>query len=233
LIALRSLRDCFLLWRLARVLAGHVLCLLLVAPNSVASERQDVAGPIYPDAGTYKLQKIQQVPSAWVLEDSVWLPRRLSSYTSGKITLFSFFYGACRDPQGCPAAWAAFQAVHDAVKSDPKLRNKVRLVFLSLDPKVDTPAMLSFYNTSLNTPEAQWAFLTTWSEAYLAPILEQMYVPAAREQDESGKPTDVINHLLKVFLIDKNSWVREIYTTNFLNPDVILSDIRTLLQEEG
>lgn len=229
---LRGSRDCFLLWRWARVLAGYVLSLMLVAPNCVAGEKQDVAGPLYPDAGTYKLQKIQKAPSAWVLESSVWFPHRLSSYTSGKITLFSFFYGACRDPLGCPAAWSAFQAVHDAVKSDPKLRNKVRLVFLSLDPKVDTPEMLAFYNTSLSTADAQWAFLTTWSEEYLAPILDQMYVPAAREWDQTGKPTDVINHLLKVFLIDKNSWVREIYTTNFLNPDVILSDIRTLLLEE-
>jgi cytochrome oxidase Cu insertion factor (SCO1/SenC/PrrC family) len=191
-----------------------------------------VAGQLYPKAGTYKLHRIQRVPSGWVLEDSAWLPYRLSSYTTGKVTLFSFFYGACRDPQGCPAAWQAFQAVHEAVKSDPTLKNKVRLVFLSLDPKHDTPAALSFYSTSMGTPEAPWNFLTTWSEEYLAPLLEQMYVPAAREADAKGAATDVINHLLKVFLIDKDGWVREVYTTNFLVPEVIMNDIRTVLLEE-
>lgn len=228
---LRGTRYDFLLWP-CRVLASCVLFLTLAAPICVAGEGQDAAGQLYPKAGTYKLPRIQQVPSAWVLDDSVWIPRRLSTYTTGKITLFSFFYGACRDPQGCPAAWQAFTIVHEAVKADPALRNKVRLVFLSLDPKVDTPAALSFYQSSMSTPEAPWNFLTTWSESYLAPILEQMYVPAAREADPNGKPTDVINHLLKVFLIDDKGWVREIYTTNFLNPDVILSDIRTVLLEE-
>lgn len=170
--------------------------------------------------------------SGWVIEDSVWIPRRLSSYTKGKITLFSFFYGMCRDPQGCPAAWDAFNTVHEAVKKNPKLHNKVRLVFLSLDPETDTPEMMSYFHKSISTPEAPWSFLTTWSESYLAPILNGMFVPASRAFDDSGKPTDVINHMLKVFLIDKEAWVREIYTTAFLDPDVILADIGTLLLEE-
>jgi len=230
---LRGTPYAFLLWT-CRVLACCALFLLLpVAPDCVAGTEQGAAASIYPKAGSYKLQRIQEVPSGWVVKESKWLPRRLSTFTTGKITLFSFFYGVCRDPLGCPAAWAAFQAVHGAVRSDTELHNKVRLVFLSLDPQVDTPEALSFYNSSMSTPEAPWAFLTTWSEGFLANILERMYVPAARERDPAGKPTDVITHLLKVFLIDENGWVREVYTTNFLNPDVILSDIKTLLLEEN
>jgi len=213
-------------------LAGYVLFASLAASVSAAGNQQGVASSLHPRAGTYKLHKIQPASSGWVLDDSVWFPRRLSSYTTGKITLFSFFYGMCRDPQGCPAAWDAFNAVHEAVKKDPRLHNKVRLVFLSLDPEIDTPEMMSFFRKSISTPEAPWAFLTTWSESYLAPMLNEMFVPASREFDDSGKPTDVINHMLKVFLIDKESWVREIYTTAFLDPDVILADIDTLLLEE-
>lgn len=212
--------------------AGHALLTLLACFLSLAISRQSIAGPVYPDAGTYKLQKIQPAPSGWVLENSYWIPRRLSSFTTGKITLFSFFYSTCRDPEGCPKAWDAFQTVHAAIKANPKLHNKVRLSFLSLDPKVDTPEMMSMFQTSLSTPEAPWSFLTTWSESYLAPLLNEMYVPAAREFDDAGKQTDVIDHLIKVFLIDKEGWVREIYTTRFLDPDVILSDIKTLLLEE-
>ncbi|HEX2841262.1 SCO family protein [Hyphomicrobium sp.] len=222
----------FLLRRSRRVQAGCVLISLFASSVSVTGNEQGIAGPLHPKAGTYKLHKIQPATSGWVLEDSVWIPHRLSSYTKGKITLFSFFYGTCRDPEGCPKAWDAFYAVHDAVKKNPALHNKVRLVFLSLDPKADTPEQMSFFKGSISTPEAPWSFLTTWSESYLAPILNDMYVPASREFDEAGKPTDVINHLVKVFLIDKESWVREIYTTNFLDSDVILADIGTLLLEE-
>jgi cytochrome oxidase Cu insertion factor (SCO1/SenC/PrrC family) len=88
------------------------------------------------------------------------------------------------------------------------------------------------FKSSFNTPEAPWHFLTTWKESFLAPILNGMYVPAQREFDDQGQETDVITHLLKVFLIDKEGWVREIYTTSFLNPDVIMEDIGTLLLEE-
>lgn len=37
--------------------------------------------------------------------------------------------------------------------------------------------------------------------------------------------------LLKVYLLDRHGDVREIYSTSFLNPDVLLNDIRTLLME--
>jgi cytochrome oxidase Cu insertion factor (SCO1/SenC/PrrC family) len=222
----------FLPWLPSRALTGCALLSLFAFPVSVAGNEQGAAVQVHPKEGTYELQRIQPAPSGWVLEDSAWIPRRLSSYTKEKITLFSFFYATCRDPEGCPRIWDAFNAVHAAVKKNPKLHGKVRLVLLSLDPKVDTPEMMSFFKTSISTPEAPWSFLTTWSESYLAPILNDMYVPAAREVDDAGKPTDVINHLVKVFLIDKEASVREIYTSSFLDPDVILADIGTLLLEE-
>jgi hypothetical protein len=38
--------------------------------------------------------------------------------------------------------------------------------------------------------------------------------------------------MLKVFLIDPDGWVREIYTTGYLDPDAIVGDMETLLLEE-
>jgi hypothetical protein len=35
-----------------------------------------------------------------------------------------------------------------------------------------------------------------------------------------------------VFLIDRARDIREIYTSNFLHPEMVLNDIRTLLAEE-
>jgi hypothetical protein len=48
----------------------------------------------------------------------------------------------------------------------------------------------------------------------------------------SGKPQRELAHLLKVFLIDAQGDVREIYTSNFLHPRSVLNDIETLLLEE-
>jgi hypothetical protein len=59
--------------------------------------------------------------------------------------------------------------------------------------------------------------------------------PAARavEHDERGRPTRTINHMLKVFLIDRFGVVREIYSAAFLIPEVVLNDIKTLRAEDG
>lgn len=221
-------RFAHLWWRAA---AAALLVAFAFPVTAASADSEQTAVVRFPSAGTYKLYRIQPAASGWVLEDSVWLPRRLSSFTTGKVTLFSFFYGTCSDPQGCPAAWNAFSAVQEAVKKNPRLHGKVRLVFLSLDPETDTPDMMAFFKSAKSTPEAPWEFLTTWSGSYLTPILDGMFVQASRALDKNGKPTDVINHMLKVFLIDRNGWVREIYTSSFLDPGVVLSDIETLLLE--
>lgn len=216
--------------RSCRAVVGYILIFFAAFSVSWAAEGRDVADASYPKAGTYKLYRIQPSASGLVIENSSWQPRLLSSYLTGQITLFSFFYGTCRDPLGCPAAWAAFDAVHSEIEKDPQLHGKVRLVFLSLDPKTDTPELLSFYHGK-STNEAPWNFLTTWSDFFLKPILKNMGVSVAKQRDENGRATGVINHMLKVFLIDKDGWVREIYTTSFLNPEVVMNDIRTLTME--
>jgi cytochrome c peroxidase/protein SCO1/2 len=36
-----------------------------------------------------------------------------------------------------------------------------------------------------------------------------------------------------VYLVDRDGWVREIYSTAFLIPQVVINDVKTLLLEEG
>jgi protein SCO1 len=51
------------------------------------------------------------------------------------------------------------------------------------------------------------------------------------DRTASGSGGRVLNHLLKVFLIDPQGWLREIYSNQSLNPAAILGDIKTLLLE--
>lgn len=216
---------------LRRHVISCALSLVLAAFPSSANMGAGATDSPFPAPGTYTLQRINKAPSGWVIEDSVWTPRRLSSYTTGSITLFSFFYGTCRDPEGCPVAWTVFDAVHEAIEKDPALHGRVRLVFLSLNPSVDTPELLSAFRTK-GTPASPWVFLTTWSVYFLKPILTGMGLTISYAEDENGRPTGEVLHMLKVYLIDATGWVREIYTTNYLNPDVVMNDIRTLVIEE-
>jgi hypothetical protein len=48
----------------------------------------------------------------------------------------------------------------------------------------------------------------------------------------TGKRHRELSHVLKVFLIDSAGDVREIYSSMFLHPRIVLNDIETLLLGE-
>ncbi|MDD1614006.1 MAG: photosynthetic protein synthase I, partial [Methylococcaceae bacterium] len=50
--------------------------------------------------------------------------------------------------------------------------------------------------------------------------------------DAQGKFTGTFSHILRVYLIDKNKQLRNIYSVAFLHPDTLINDIKTLLQTE-
>jgi protein SCO1/2 len=68
--------------------------------------------------------------------------------------------------------------------------------------------------------------------AGLQPILADLGQPVAIQLDAQGKPGRLYYHMLKLFLFDRQGRVREIYSSAFLQPDMIYNDIRTLLLEE-
>lgn len=199
---------------------------------SPAPAAETGAGAALPAPGSYRLDHIQRVPFGIVLEGNR-LPRTLSRYTSGKITLLSFFYSYCADPNGCPVVWGAFTQVRDAILARPELQGRVRLVFLSLDPLRDTPDMLKNFARRYQEAAAivPWYFLTSYSYLFLNPVLRDMGEEISVDREASGKDGRVLNHLLKVFLIDDQGWVREIYSNQSLDPEAILGDIKTLLLE--
>jgi len=196
----------------------------------VARPQQDFVAPA---AGTYRLPPIQDAAGGWVL-DGDWWPRPLSRYTRGALTLLSFVYTYCTDPVGCPLAYETFVELRERVRADPLLKGRVRLVSLSFDPTNDTPAQMRAYGGgNSRDPEVPWAFLTTYSVRFLKPILDGFGQDVEVELDAAGRPTRTLTHLLKVFLIDERGRVREIYSAAFLQPEVMLNDLRTLALESA
>ncbi len=195
-------------------------------------DTQAAAG-LLPPPGSYKLDHIQRVPQAIVLEGSR-LPRALSRYTKGAITLLGFFYSYCPDPNGCPLAWEAFEKLRKEIIAHPALHSQVRLVFVSLDPKRDTPDVLAGFARRYEAGKdiVPWHFLTTYSYLLLNPLLREMGEEISASFAPQGGAV-VLNHLLKVFLIDKEGWVREIYSKQSLDPATILDDIETLALEQA
>lgn len=218
----------------ARIAATLLLALSTIAAARAQSEaRRPVQDFVPPAAGSYRLPPIQEASSGWVLEGS-WFPRRLSRYTHGAYTLLTFIYTYCSDPIGCPLAYATLDAVKSGVLEDARLQGKVRLVCLSFDPTHDTPdAMQTYGGGHIGDARVPWHFLTTYSMTTLRPILAGYGQDVDVVYDASGKPTRARTHMLKMFLIDRQGRVREIYSSAFLHPEVILNDIRTLALEDG
>ncbi len=186
---------------------------------------------LLPAPGSYVLQRIQRAPEAQLL-DPDGKPAALSFVTKGALTALAFFYASCADPAGCPVAWATFEAVQQEASADPSLKTRLRLAFVSLDPTHDAPAVLRFLHRAKNNAASiPWLFLTSRSDAELAPLLREMGQDIAIETGAAGRRTGAINHMLKVFLIDPEGNVREIYTTAFLTPQSLLNDARTLALE--
>jgi protein SCO1/2 len=188
-------------------------------------------GFVPPAAGSYQLERILPVPDGAVL-DSDGSAQRLRTLTTGKVTVFSFIYTYCTDAKGCPLAYATLHALREMAIRDPALRGRVRLVSMSFDPVSDTPAMMrSYASGDASAGPVPWHFLTTASNAQLAPLLAGFGQDVSVIAPAAGARAPVLAHLLKVYLIDPAGMVREIYAPAFLHPDVLRNDIATLLQE--
>jgi len=189
-----------------------------------------------PPPGSYKLHRIMAAPEGAVLgtDDRV---RRLSQFTRDRITLLGFIYTTCIDPEGCPLAYRVFDTLKQAIVATPALRGRVRFVTLSFDPARDSPAVMRQYAGSRVSDEGgalPWYFLTTRSARELMPLVEGFGQDIRYAVDRStGKPRLELSHVLKVFLIDRAGFIREIYSSTFLHPRTVLNDIETLLIEEG
>lgn len=186
-----------------------------------------------PPPGTYKLDKILHTPFS-VVYDETGFPHFLSTYTTGKITLLTFFYSECTDPRGCALAWSAFEAVRDKIKSSPALHGEVRLVSFTFDGRHDRPEILQVFAQSYKGDRAiiPWEFIGSWSSYLLGKTLSAFGQDVAADRGAVVVGKNVISHILKVFLIDRDGWIREIYTSAFLDVDVILNDVKTLQMEE-
>lgn len=184
-----------------------------------------------PEPGTYTLQRIQPTPQARVL-DVFARPHRLSEYTTGKITLLSFFYTYCADAWGCPFAHQTLNGLRNRLLAEPALARRVRFVNISFDPTNDTPQQLRLYGGPLVADARfEWQFLTMPSVRELLPLLDAFGQDVSVVTDGRGRPTATKNHMLKLFLIDARGMVREIYALDYLHPQVMYNDIRTLARE--
>jgi len=109
----------------------------------------------------------------------------------------------------------------------------MRLVSLSFDPNYDTPGRLAVYSEGMREqkPGCEWCFATAKSPADLDAILNG-YGQAVDKRSNPNDPQGPLYHILRVFLIDREGRIRNIYSSATLDPRLVLADVKTLLLEE-
>jgi cytochrome oxidase Cu insertion factor (SCO1/SenC/PrrC family) len=216
----------------ALLLAAALLASLAPARAAQGDERFVAPRQLFapPPAGSYVLPPILVAPDGHVVDER-GRSRRLGEITGGRITLLSFIYTHCTDPAGCPLAIATLAQVRDRLAQDPVAARGAQLVSLSFDPEYDTPEVMRMFARTFagQGRGPAWHFLTTASQANLAPLLEGFGQDASPAPGASGARR--LDHTLRVFLIDRRSRVREIYSSAYLLPEVIVNDILTVAGE--
>jgi cytochrome c peroxidase len=185
---------------------------------------------IPPAPGTYSLPAIDTVGDHQLL-DSSGKSVSLLGLATEKVAVVSFMYTSCADVGGCPLAAAVLQQVDRLLSERPELAKRVTLLSVSFDPERDTPARMAEAREALS-PRTNWHFLTSATPADLQPVLADFNQPVAKLWQEDGNWSGLFRHVLKVFLLDADHQVRNIYSAGLFNAQLVLNDIETVLLED-
>ncbi len=183
-----------------------------------------------PEPGTYTLPVLKPAADGAVL-GSEGKPVRLHDLANGRITILSFIYTRCADPRACLRASGVLSQLQQLTLAEPAVATNLLLLTLSFDPTYDTPEVMSRYGSVFNGRQGgpEWLFLTTENRDQLAPLLERYGQQVDRARP--GNATGPYNHSLRVYLIDGQKRIRNIYSYGLLDPRLDLTDVRTLLME--
>ncbi len=185
-----------------------------------------------PEPGSYSLPAIGSAPDGTLL-DHKGAPQRLGEVLAGKFSLVSLVYLNCPDDKGCPLALSTLFDLFHGSAALPRLRGDLQLITLSFDPDRDTPEALDdFARPVLADAAAErkllWRFFTAPDRAALRPILAGFGQSVDRSRD-----AEVLNHLLRLYLVDRQGKIRNIYGLGTIDPRLIMTDVETLLLEEA
>ena len=154
------------------------------------------------------------------LADQGGQPRRLADFR-GRVVILFFGYTSC--PDICPTALARFAAVREALGEE---RQRLQVLFVTLDPERDSPARLGEYVTWFDP-----SYLGLWSDREaLARTVAEFRITAVR-QEVGGGLGYTLDHTAGAYVYDPRGRLRLLIPDNAQVPAVV-ADLRRLLRED-
>jgi cytochrome oxidase Cu insertion factor (SCO1/SenC/PrrC family) len=185
-----------------------------------------------PEPGSYHLPVLQDASNGTVVAPD-GKPVQLRELLDCRIVVLSFIYTRCSDPRACLRASGVLSQLQQLSREDKSVASQLQLITLSFDPGYDTPEVMERYGSVFSRHDggADWMFLTTRNYDELKPLLAAY----GQRVDKRTKPSALgpFQHTLRVYLIDSQKRIRNIYGYGLLDPRLVLADIRTLMMEEN
>ena len=145
------------------------------------------------------------------------------SKQDGRVRLVSFIFTTCSG--SCPATTSRMVGVQQDLSRRGHLKDRrVQLLSITLDPARDTAEKLRDYMKLYDADPANWTFLTGSVDQVNKTVAAwgMWAKPAANGQ---------LDHPSRIFLVDKQGRIREIYHLGFLKSPWVVEDIELLLAE--
>lgn len=187
--------------RVTLILTVVVLSLVVVVyslnrPRSVLDDYLQATAPPLPNDTFLGEQIIPPIPSPEFDLLNYNGERITIEDFKGSVVLLTFAYTSC--PDVCPIMFGRFLELQQVYEKS--LGSEIDLVFITVDPEVDTPEHLADHAKAMRS---QWYFLTE--------SLEVMQVVWDAFNLHVEKEGSLVSHTNLAFLIDENGLVRVQY----------------------
>jgi len=141
----------------------------------------------------------------------------------GRIKIVTFIYTSC--PDTCILATGTLSRLQGILRDEGLLGDKVKIASISFDPRRDTPERLREYAEGFGADSENWLFLRG-TEAETKAVLSGYDIWT------KNLPDGRIDHVMRVYLIDGEDRIREIYNLGYLQPELVVNDINAVLREK-
>ena len=140
---------------------------------------------------------------------------------AGSASVVTFIYTRCPLPDFCPLMDRRFGEIQKAAAADPALAGRVKLLSVSFDPDVDTPALLAAHAAQVGAGPG-WRFATA-PAAVVDRFAAEFGVNVIREADAT------ITHNLRTAVVGPDGRVVAAYSGNDWTAATIVADLRGAL----
>lgn len=157
----------------------------------------------------------------FTLYDTIGRKVSLSDY-KGRVVLLAFVFTSC--PGVCPLISTQMSLLQAQLKKAELFSDKACMLSVTVDPETDTATVLAAYAKTYGADPAGWRFLRD-EPRKLSKVM------AAYNEWTKALPKGDLDHPARVYLVDPEQRIREIYSLAFFDERQTYLDIRSLLSE--